>query len=117
MRHRVAGRRFDRPTDHRLAMYRNLVRDVLLHEYVQTTEPKAKEIQSLCERVITMGKDGGLGARRRALSFLSDKAVVDKVFTELGPRYAGRPGGYTRIIKLPPRHGDGAPMAKIELVK
>lgn len=117
MRHHVAGRKFDRPTDHRLAMYRNLVRDLLRHEHINTTEPKAKEIQGLCEKVITLGKDGGIAARRRALSFLSDKAVIDKLFSDLGPRYASRPGGYTRIIKLPPRPGDGAPMARIELVQ
>lgn len=117
MRHNVAGRKFDRPTDHRIAMYRNLVRDLLIHEYIKTTEPKAKEIQGLCEKVITMGKDGTVAARRRALSFLPDKTVVEKVFAEYAPRYASRPGGYTRIIKLPARLGDGAPMAKIELVK
>lgn len=117
MRHRLMGRKFDRPTDHRLAMYRNLVRDLLRHEAIKTTLPKAKEIQGLCERVITLGKKGSLAARRQALAFLPDKAVIDRVFADLGPRYAARPGGYTRIIKLPPRLGDGAPMAKIELVK
>ncbi len=117
MRHHYAGRKFDRPTDHRLAMYRNLVRDLLIHEYIKTTEAKAKEIRGMCERVITLGKDGTLTARRRALSFLPDKAVIEKVFTTYGPRYTSRPGGYTRIIKLPARLGDGAPMAKIELLK
>lgn len=116
MRHRVSGRKFDRPTDHRVAMYKNLVRDLLRFERIETTEAKAKEIRSFCEKIISLGKKGDLSARRQALTFIIDEKVIEKVFNDLGPRYASRPGGYTRIIKLGPRLGDGAPMAKIELV-
>ena len=117
MRHRVAGRKFDRNTGHRIAMFKNLVTDLLRYEQIQTTEQKAKEIRGMAERIITLGKDGTVHARRQALRFVIDKGVVDKVFTTYGPRYATRPGGYTRIIKLGPRLGDGASMAIIELIK
>jgi len=98
-------------------MYRNLVTDLLGYEKITTTEAKAKEVRSLAERMITLGKKGGLHSRRQALSFVLDKAVTEKVFAELAPRYAERPGGYTRIIKLGRRVGDGAPMVQLELVK
>ena len=98
-------------------MYRNLVTDLLRYEKIVTTEAKAKEIRGMAEKIITLGKDGSLPARRRALSFVNDKKVVAKLFDELGPRYTARPGGYTRIIKLQPRIGDGAPMARLELVE
>lgn len=98
-------------------MYRNLVTDLLRYEGIVTTEAKAKEARGMAEKVITLGKDGGLHARRRVLAFVTDKKVVGKVFDELAPRYADRPGGYTRIVKLGPRLGDGAPMARLELVK
>lgn len=117
MRHRVDGRKFNRPTDHRLAMFRNLVTDLLRYGRIQTTEPKAKEIKGMAERIITLGKDGSLHARRQALRFVYDDKVVRHVFEELAPRYANRPGGYTRIIKLGRRQGDGAPMALLELVE
>jgi large subunit ribosomal protein L17 len=116
MRHRVAGRRLSRSTGHRRALYRNLVTDLLRYEKVVTTEAKAKEVRPLAEKVITLGKQGTLHARRQALSFVLDKRVVDKVFEEVGPRYLDRPGGYTRVVKLGPRLGDGAPMAQLELV-
>jgi len=116
MRHKVAGRKLSRSTDHRMALYRNLVTDLLRYEKIVTTEAKAKETRPLAEKVITLGKQGNLHARRQALAFVLDKQVVDKVFTELGPRYAQRPGGYTRVTKLGPRLGDGAPMAQLELV-
>jgi len=116
MRHRVAGRKLSRPTGHRRALYRNLVTDLLRYEKIVTTEAKAKEVRPLTEKMITLGKQGTLHARRQALSFVLDKDVVDKVFATVGPRYAERPGGYTRIVKLGPRSGDGAPMAQIELV-
>jgi large subunit ribosomal protein L17 len=116
MRHRVAGRRLGRSSAHRRALYRNLVTDLLKHEKITTSQAKAKEIRSLAEQMITLGKEGGLPSRRKALSFILDEKVTDKVFTELAPRYAERPGGYTRIIKLGPRPGDGAPMIQIELV-
>lgn len=98
-------------------MYRNLVTDLLRYEKVVTTEAKAKEVRGMAEKIITLGKNGSLPARRRVLSFVNDKKVVVKLFDELGPRYTDRPGGYTRIIKLQPRIGDGAPMARLELVE
>lgn len=116
MRHRVAGRKLSRPAGHRRALYRNLVTDLLRYEKIVTTEAKAKEVRPLTEKMITLGKQGTLHARRQALSFVLDKDVVDKVFTTVGPRYAERHGGYTRIVKLGPRSGDGASMAQIELV-
>jgi len=115
--HRIDGRKLGRPTDHRLALFRNLVTDLLRHEKIITTEAKAKEVRGLAERVITMGKRGDLHARRRAMGFVYDKKVVEKVFDELGPRYASRPGGYSRMVKLGPRLGDGARMAQLELVE
>jgi len=117
MRHKVAGRKLGRSTGHRKAMYRNLVTDLLSYEKIITTEAKAKEVRGLAEKMITLGKDGDLHSRRRALSFIMDKKTTEKVFDELAPRYAQRPGGYTRIIKLGPRLGDGAAMVKIELVE
>lgn len=117
MRHKVAGRKLGRATGHRRAMYRNLVTDLLNYERITTTEAKAKEVRGLTEKMITLGKEGGLHPRRQALSFIMDKKVTEKVFTELAPRYAERPGGYTRITKLGPRLGDGAAMVQLELVK
>ena len=98
-------------------MFRNLVTDLLNYEKITTTEAKAKEVRGLAEKMITLGKNGGLNSRRQALSFIIDKKVTDKVFAELASRYAERPGGYTRIIKLGPRLGDGAPMVQLELVE
>jgi large subunit ribosomal protein L17 len=116
MRHRVAGRKLNRPTDQRLALFRGQVTDLLRHEKIRTTEAKAKEVRGLAERIITLGKEGSLHSRRRALRFVTDPGVVRKVFEEIGPRYADRHGGYTRIVKLGPRQGDGASMAQLELV-
>lgn len=116
MRHRVAGRHFGRPTDHRLSMYRNLVTDLLRHERITTTEAKAKEIRPMAEKMITLGKRGDVHARRQALAFMYDTKVVKKVFDEIGPRMANRPGGYTRITALETRKGDGAKIATIELI-
>jgi len=116
MRHSVAGRKLSRATDHRTALYRNLVTDLLRYGKIVTTEAKAKEVRPMAEKVITLGKKGNLHARRQALAFIYDTKVVDKIFTELGPRYANKPGGYTRVVKLGPRSGDGAPMAQLELV-
>ena len=115
MRHRVAGRHLSRPTGHRLSMYRNLVTDLLRHERIQTTEAKAKEVRGMADKVITYGKKGTLSHRRLALAIVRDRDVVGKVFGELKERYAERPGGYTRVLKLGPRQGDGAPMAILEL--
>jgi large subunit ribosomal protein L17 len=114
--HRIDGRKLGRPTDHRLAMFRNLVTDLLRHEKIITTEAKAKEVRGLAERVITLGKRGDLHARRQALSYVYDKKIVTKVFDTLAPRYATRPGGYTRIVKLGARQGDGARMAQLEML-
>jgi len=116
MRHQVAGRKFDRNSGHRMAMFRNLVTDLLKHGRIRTTEPKAKEIRGMAEKIITLGKDGSVHARRQALAFVYDPDVVAHVFADVAPRYANRPGGYTRIVKLGRRLGDGAPMALIELV-
>ena len=117
MAHRIDGRKLGRPTDHRLAMFRNLVTDLLRHEKIITTEAKAREVRGLAEKVITLGKRGDLNARRLALRFVYDKKVVAKVFDDLGPRYADRPGGYSRMVKLGPRLGDGAHMAQLELIE
>ncbi len=116
MRHGIDGRKLSRPTGHRLALYRNQVRDLIRHERIVTTEAKAKEVRRFAERIITLGKDGTLSARRQALRFITDDKVVGKVFDDLGPHYKDRPGGYTRIVRIGPRIGDGATMAKLELV-
>lgn len=117
MRHKVAGRKLSRHTDHRIAMYRNLVTDLLNYEKITTTEAKAKEVRSMAEKMITLGKEGKIHSRRQALSFILDEKVTDKLFAELAPRYAQRSGGYTRIIKLGPRLGDSAPMVQLALVE
>lgn len=117
MRHRVAGRKLSRPTAHRWALYRNLVSDLIKYNKIVTTEAKAKEIRGLAEKMITLGKEGSLASRRRALAFVTDEKLIDKVFNELAPRYMERPGGYTRIIKLGQRVGDGAWQAQVEMVE
>jgi len=99
-----------------MAMYRNLVTDLLNYEKITTTAAKASEVRSMAEKMITLGKEGKVHSRRLALAFIMDKKVTDKLFSELAPRYAQRPGGYTRTIKLGPRLGDAAPMVKLELV-
>jgi large subunit ribosomal protein L17 len=117
MRHKISGRKFDRPSDERRAMFRMLVGDLLRYERLKTTEAKAKEVRPLAEKMVTLGKDGTIHARRQAMAYINDKDVVQKLFAEIAPRFATRPGGYTRIIKLGPRVGDGAPMAQLELVE
>ena len=117
MRHKIAGRKLGRPSGHRRAIFRNLVTDLLNYEKITTTEAKAKEVRSLAEKMITLGKQGRLHSRRQVLSFVIDKKVTEKVFNDLAPRYAERPGGYTRIAKLGPRLGDGAAMVQLELVE
>ncbi|MCX7822698.1 MAG: 50S ribosomal protein L17 [Syntrophobacterales bacterium] len=117
MRHRVAGRKLGRKTEHRLAMFRNMVTSLLDHERIVTTVAKAKEIRKFAEQMITLGKRGDLHARRQALAFVRNKRVVHKLFADVAPRYAQRKGGYTRIVKMGFRRGDGAPMCLIELVK
>jgi large subunit ribosomal protein L17 len=117
MRHKLAGRKLGRRSGHRKALFRNLVTDLLKHEKITTTEAKAREIQAITEKIITLGKKSGLHSYRQTLSFVTDKKVTEKVFADLAKRYGERPGGYTRIVKLEPRLGDGALMARIELVE
>lgn len=116
MRHKVHGRKLGRNSGQRKALFRKLVTDLLDYGKVDTTLPKAKEIRPIAERIITLGKDGSLAARRQALAYVYDEAVVEKLFNELAKRYAERPGGYTRITKTGIRVGDGAPTARIELL-
>jgi large subunit ribosomal protein L17 len=117
LRHRIAGRKLSRPTAQRWALYRNLVADLIKYGKIVTTEAKAKEIRGLAEKMVTLGKEGSLASRRRALAFFTDKKLVDKIFSEFAPRYMERPGGYTRIVKLGRRVGDGARLAQIEMVE
>lgn len=117
MRHKLAGRGLGRSTKDRWALYRNQVTALLTHEKITTTEAKAKEVRSLTEKMITLGKDGSLASRREALAFITDTKIVDKLFAEIAPGYTDRSGGYTRLLKLGPRRGDNAPMVQIELVK
>jgi large subunit ribosomal protein L17 len=117
MRHKIAGRGLSRDSGHRKALYRNLVTDLLRHEKIVTTDAKAREIRGMAEKMITLGKKSGLNSYRQVLAFITDEKVTAKIFSELGPRYKERPGGYTRITKLQPRLGDGAPMVQLELVK
>jgi large subunit ribosomal protein L17 len=107
----------DRPTEHRLALYRNQVAELIDREKMITTVAKAKEVKSLTERVITLGKAGDLGARRRALAFLPQEKTAKKVFDDLARRYAKRTGGYVRLVHVGPRVGDAAEMAQLELVE
>ena len=117
MRHNVDGRKLGRTASHRRALYRNLVIALITHERIKTTTPKAKQARRLADRMITFAKKGDLSARRHVASILNDKAAVKKLFDELGPRYADRPGGYTRVLKFgSPRRGDGAELALLELV-
>lgn len=116
MRHRVAGRSLGRRTAPRLALYRNMTRDLLLHGHVVTTEAKAKETRIFAERIITLGKAGSVAARRQAFMLVPHKDVVSKVFGEVAPRYSERAGGYTRMTRLGPRVGDNAPLVRLELV-
>lgn len=117
MTRRIAVRTKGKDSGYKKAMYRNLVTDLLGYEKITTTEAKAKAIRGLAEKTITLGKKGGLHARRQVLSFIFDKQITEKVFSELAERYSERPGGYTRITKLGRRLGDGAPLVQIELVK
>ena len=116
MRHRISGRKFSREGQHRRSMFANMAVSLIKHEQITTTLPKAKELRVVVERLITLGKRGGLHARRQALAFLPEASAVSKLFTTLSERYAKRAGGYTRTLKSGFRHGDMAPMAVIELV-
>ncbi len=116
MRHRQSNRKLNRTTSHRLAMFRNMSNALLKHEVIKTTLPKAKELRRVVEPIITLGKSPSLANRRLAFDRLRDRDMVTKVFDQLGPRYAKRPGGYIRILKYGFRVGDNAPMALVELV-
>ncbi len=116
MRHRKKGRQLGRQTKHRWALFRSLVTSLLEHERIETTEAKAKEIRGFTDRMITLGKDGTLPARRRALAFIRSKDVVSKLFSDVAGRFKDRQGGYTRMVKTRRRIGDGAEMVAIELV-
>jgi large subunit ribosomal protein L17 len=116
MRHRVAGRKLGRTTEHRVALLRNLSTQLFANEKIQTTLAKAKELRPFAERLVTISKRGTLHARRQVMRHIQDRTVVSKLFDTLSARYDQRPGGYTRIIKLGARRGDNAEMAMIELV-
>lgn len=116
MRHRKKGRQLGRQTKHRWALFRSLVTSLLEHERIETTEAKAKEIRGFTDRMITLGKEGTLPARRRALAFIRSKDVVSKLFSDVAGRFKDRQGGYTRMVKTRRRIGDGAEMVAIELV-
>ncbi len=116
MRHRQSNRKLNRTTSHRLAMLRNMTNSLLRHEAIKTTLPKAKELRRVVEPIITLGKNPSLANRRLAFDRLRDREMVVKVFDELGPRFANRPGGYVRILKFGFRVGDNAPMALVELM-
>jgi large subunit ribosomal protein L17 len=116
MRHRQSGRKLNRNSAHRKAMYRNMAVSLMQHEFIRTTLPKAKELRRVAEPLITMAKNDSVAKRRLAFSRLRDRNTVTKLFNELGPRYKTRPGGYLRILKCGFRPGDNAPMAIVELV-
>lgn len=116
MRHRIAGRSLGRDKDHRQALFRNLVTELLRHERIETTEAKAKAIRGDAEKLITLAKRGGIAARRLANRTITDPDVTKKLFESIGPRYKERAGGYTRLFKVGPRLGDAAPIVILELV-
>ncbi len=116
MRHRKSGRALSRNSAHRKAMFRNMSASLVQHETIRTTVPKAKELRRVVEPLITLAKEDGIARRRQAFDRLRDKAAVGKLFSELGPRYRDRPGGYLRILKTGHRPGDAAPMAIVQLV-
>jgi len=117
MRHRKAGRALGRNSSHRRALYRSLVTSLLEHERIETTVPKAKELRSFADKMITLAKRGDLDSRRRALAFIQKESVVRSLFSDIGPRFMNRAGGYTRVLQSRRRLGDGAPMAVIELTE
>ena len=116
MRHRRSGRKLGRDASHRKALYANLTGALIEHGRIRTTAAKAKEVRPVAEQMITLGRRGGVPARRQALKFLRSQDVVHKLFSDVGPRFADRPGGYTRIIRIGPRPGDAAEMVYLELV-
>ena len=116
MRHRVAGRKLSRHTQHRELMFRNMLVSLLQHERIRTTLAKGKELRSWADRIISLGKQGTLHAKRRAFALLRDKGAVKRLFDEIAPKFKDREGGYTRVYKLGWRQGDGAPLSLVELV-
>ena len=116
MRHHRTGKKLGRDSSHRKAMYANLAASLIEHGRIRTTETKAKAVRPIVEKMITLGRDGSIHARRQALAFLRTQEVVHMLFSEVAPRFRDRPGGYTRVVKLGPRQGDAAPMAYLELV-
>ncbi len=115
MRHRKTGRKLNRTSAHRKALFRNMVTSLIEHEHLRTTDAKAKELRRIADRMVTLGKRGTLHARRQAAAYIRSRAMVKKLFDEVAVRFRERPGGYTRIVKLGHRHGDAAPMSIIEL--
>ena len=116
MRHQRSGKKLGRDSAHRRALLANLTSSLIEHGRIRTTETKAKAVRPVAEKMITLGREGTIHARRQALAYLRTQEIVHKLFSEVGPRFAGRPGGYTRIVKLGPRQGDAAPMAYLEFV-
>ena len=116
MRHQRTGKKLGRDSSHRRALYANLTAELIEHERIKTTVTKAKAVKPIAEQMITLGRRGDIHARRQAVAFLGSKDIVHKLFAELGPRYAERPGGYARIVRLGPRPGDAAEMVYLELV-
>jgi large subunit ribosomal protein L17 len=116
MRHQRSGKKLGRDSAHRKALFANLTASLIEHGRIKTTETKAKAVRPIAEKMITLGREGSIHARRQALAYLRTQEVVHKLFSEVAPRFAGRPGGYTRIVKLGPRQGDSAPMAYLEFV-
>ncbi len=116
MRHHKTGRKLGRDSAHRKALYANLAASLIEHGRIRTTEAKAKEVRPIVEQMITLGKRGDVHAHRQAVAFLRSKPIAHVLFSEVAPRFADRPGGYTRIVKIGPRQGDAAPMAYLELV-
>jgi large subunit ribosomal protein L17 len=116
MRHNRAGRKLGRVSEHRRALFRNQLLSLMQHERIITTLPKAKELRPIAERMVTLGRKNTVHARRLAARWIADREVIKKLFSEIAPRFANRPGGYTRIVKLGPRKGDGAELAILEFV-
>ena len=117
MRHGMSGRKLNRTKSHRKALFMNLAQALVKHEQIKTTLPKAKDLRPIVEKLVTLGKRGGLHARRQLISHLQDEKLANKLLTVLADRYKGRPGGYTRVLKAGFRYGDAAPMAIIEFVE
>jgi large subunit ribosomal protein L17 len=116
LRHQRSGKKLGRDSAHRKALYANLTASLIEHGRIRTTEAKAKAVRPIAEKMITLGRDGSIHARRQALAYLRTQEIVHALFSEVAPRFRDRPGGYTRVIKLGPRPGDAAPMAYLELV-